>query len=89
MAWSNSNTTSPAAEGTSAIHTRRSNGANDTRYLTKDHLGASIPSPTSRAPVLARLSYDAFGRRRSVRPNALTVVNAVTHIAFSGREMLK
>jgi RHS repeat-associated protein len=78
----------PGADGSAAIHTRRSNGVSDTRYLTTDHLGSVDTITNEAGTVLARLNYDAFGKRRNFSANDLTVVKAVTHIGFTGQEML-
>ena len=78
----------PGSEAAGAIHTRRSNGANDTRYLTKDHLGSIDTISNEAGTVLTRLSYDAFGKRRDFGSGALSIVNAVTHDGFTGHEML-
>lgn len=85
----------PGVSGTSAVHTRRSNGVHDTRYLLKDHLGSIDSILSESGTVLARFSYDAFGKRRSgslwsgsPTPADWLQINSVTHRGFTGHEML-
>lgn len=48
-----------------AIRTLRSNSADDTRYMHKDHLGSVDVITSETGSVVQRLSYDAFGQRRN------------------------
>ncbi len=78
-----------------AIRTLRSNGANDTRYLHKDHLG-SVQAVTDEAgAVTQRLSYDAFGKRRSavnwsgaLSSTDLSAIATLSHRGFTFHEHL-
>ena len=78
-----------------AIRTLRSNSANDTRYLHKDHLGSVDVITNESGTVVQRLSYDAFGKRRDAAvwagaPNstAWTNIASITHRAFTFHEQL-
>jgi RHS repeat-associated protein len=78
-----------------AIRTLRSNGANDTRYLHKDHLGSVDVISNESGSVVERFSYDAFGKRRSATawsgaPGASTWTSAasMTHRGFTFHEQL-
>lgn len=78
-----------------AIRTLRSNSANDTRYLHKDHLGSVDAITNEAGAVVLRLSYDAFGKRRSATawsgsPTAgdWTSIASITHRAFTFHEDL-
>jgi len=78
-----------------AIRTLRSNSANDTRYLHKDHLGSVDAITNESGTVVQRLSYDAFGKRRNATAwsGALsagdwTSIAALTHRAFTFHEQL-
>ena len=78
-----------------AIRTLRSNGANDTRYLHKDHLGNVDTVTNEAASVVLRLSYDAFGKRRNpagwsgaVPGSDWTLIAALTHRGFTQHEHL-
>lgn len=78
-----------------AIRTLRSNSTNDTRYLHKDHLGSVDTITNESGGVVQRLSYDAFGKRRSATAwsGALaaadwTNIAAITHRAFTFHEQL-
>ena len=78
-----------------AIRTLRSNGANDTRYLHKDHLGSVDTITDEAGAAVLRLSYDAFGKRRSVTtwsgtPSSAdwTNIAAITHRGFTYHEQL-
>lgn len=78
----------PGGDGGAALYTRRTNGANDVRYLTKDHLGSIDTISDEAGTVLARLSFDAFGARRNVTSSAWTQISSVTHRGFTSHEML-
>lgn len=54
-----------AGAETVALRTLRTNSADDTRYLHKDHLGSVDVITNDSGAVVQRLSYDAFGKRRS------------------------
>jgi len=78
-----------------AIRTLRSNSADDTRYLHKDHLGSVDTITNESGAVVQRLSYDAFGKRRNATTwsGALgtgdwTSIAAITHRAFTFHEQL-
>lgn len=78
-----------------AIRTLRSNSANDTRYLHKDHLGSVDTITNESGTVVQRLSYDAFGKRRGAATWAgalsagdWTSIAAITHRAFTFHEQL-
>jgi RHS repeat-associated protein len=85
----------PGVDGATAIVTRRSNAANDVRYLHKDHLGSVDTITSETGAIVVRLSYDAFGKRRNAEtwsgsPTAgdWTQINAVTHQGFTSHEQL-
>jgi RHS repeat-associated protein len=78
-----------------AIRTLRSNDANDTRYLHKDHLGSVDVITNESGGVVQRLSYDAFGKRRNATAWAgglvsgdWTSIAAITHRGFTFHEEL-
>lgn len=78
-----------------AIKTIRSNSANDVRYLHKDHLGSVDAITDESGNVVTRMSFDAFGKRRSASAwaGALTAADwtsiaAITHRAFTFHEQL-
>lgn len=78
-----------------AIRTLRSNSVDDTRYLHKDHLGSVDTITNESGSVVQRLSYDAFGKRRSaatwagvLSPGDWTSIAAITHRAFTFHEQL-
>lgn len=78
-----------------AIRTLRSNSANDTRYLHKDHLGSLDVITNESGSVVLRLGYDAFGKRRgatawSGTPAAgdWTSIASITHRGFTFHEEL-
>lgn len=84
-----------AGSGAVAIRTLRSNSANDTRYLHKDHLGSVDVITDEAGAVVTRLSFDAFGKRRNATgwSGALTAgtwtsIAAVTHRGFTFHEQL-
>jgi RHS repeat-associated protein len=78
-----------------AIRTLRSNSADDTRYLHKDHLGSVDAITNESGTVLLRLSYDAFGKRRAATswsgsPSSADWISiaSITHRGFTFREQL-
>ena len=78
-----------------AIRTLRSNSANDTRYLHLDHLGSVDTITNESAAVVVKLSFDAFGKRRSptswgASPSTgdWTNIAAITHRGFTSHEEL-
>lgn len=78
-----------------AIRTLRSNSADDTRYLHKDHLGSVDVITSETGSVVQRLSYDAFGQRRNAAAwsGALSIsdwtsIAAITHRGFTFHEEL-
>jgi RHS repeat-associated protein len=78
-----------------AIRTLRSNSANDTRYLHKDHLGSVDSITNESGAVVQRLSFDAFGKRRSasswsgsLTSGDWTSIAAITHRGFTFHEQL-
>ncbi len=80
---------------TVAIRTLRSNGTNDTRYLQKDHLGSVDALTNEAGSVVAKLSYDTFGKRRSPitwtgSPSAgdWTAIAGVTHRGYTEHEQI-
>lgn len=54
-----------SAGGTTILYTERSNAANDTRYLHKDHLGSIDVITNEQGQVVERLSFDPWGARRN------------------------
>ena len=64
------------------------------RYLHHDHLGSVDTITGATATVVERLSYDAFGKRRTAsgtsvwRDAALTITGAETRRGFTGHEHL-
>lgn len=75
------------------IHIRRSNGAVANNYLHRDHLGSVDVITDDARNVLVRLSFDAFGNRRSPvawsgAPSAAdwTRINDLTHRGFTNHE---
>ncbi len=54
-----------SAGGTTILYTERSNAANDTRYLHKDHLGSTDVITDEQGQVVERLSFDSWGARRN------------------------
>ena len=78
-----------------AIRTLLTNNANDTRYLHKDHLGGLDAITDESGNLLEKLSYDAFGKRRSetvwTQPPSSTDwtnIAAITHRGFTFHEQL-
>ena len=78
-----------------AIRTLRSSGANDTRYLHRDHLGSVDTITNESGTVVQRLSYDAFGKRRNAAswsslPGSTdwTNIAALSHRGFTFHEHL-
>lgn len=78
-----------------AIRTLRSNSADDTRYLHKDHLGSVDVITSESGSVLQRLSYDAFGKRRNATAWSGSLVTSdwssiasLTHRGFTFHEEL-
>jgi len=78
-----------------AIRTLRSNSVNDTRYLHLDHLGGVDTITNESAAVVVKLSFDAFGKRRSpsswgASPSSgdWTNIAAITHRGFTSHEGL-
>jgi RHS repeat-associated protein len=81
--------------GPVAVRTLRSNGVNDTRYLHKDHLGGIDTITDESGSISLKLSFDAFGKRRSPTtwggtPSSgdWTSIAAVTHRGFTSHEQL-
>lgn len=69
-----------------AIRTLRSSGTNDIRYLHPDHLGSVDAITNEAGAAVLKLSYDAFGKRRSpttwsgsLASGDWTNIAAVTH----------
>jgi RHS repeat-associated protein len=78
-----------------ALRTLRNSGVNDTRYLHKDHLGSVDTITDESAAVVVKLSFDAFGKRRSPATWAgapssgdWTSIAAITHRGFTFHEGL-
>jgi RHS repeat-associated protein len=78
-----------------AIRTLRSNSANDTRYLHKDHLGGIDTVTDEAGSIVLKMSFDAFGLRRNPAswsgnpsPSDWSNIAAMTHRGFTGHEML-
>lgn len=85
----------PGGTGPAAIRTLRSNSADDTRYLHKDHLGSVDTITNESGGVVARLSFDAFGKRRDGSdwvggPSASDwgAIASITHRGFTSHEQL-
>jgi len=81
--------------GVIAEYIRSSTGTNQTVYLLKDHLGSTETITNSSGSLMARLSYDAWGRRRngdtwSGNPtsSAWTAITNTTRHGFTSHEML-
>jgi RHS repeat-associated protein len=81
--------------GAAAVYNRKSTGTNETSYLLRDHLGSAVMITNSAGGQVARLSYDAFGRRRNggtwsgaPAASAWTAINNTTHRGFTGHEHL-
>lgn len=71
-----------------AIHTKRSTGANDTRYLHKDHLGSTDVITDENGVVVERLSFDPHGKRRQADwQDATSTIASVTIKGYTGHEM--
>jgi RHS repeat-associated protein len=81
-----------------AIRTLRNNNTSDIRYLHKDHLGSVDAITDESGGVVQRLSYDAFGKRRSASGVAAWAgtlastdwsnIAAITHRGFTFHEEL-
>jgi RHS repeat-associated protein len=78
-----------------AIRTLRSNSVNDTRYLHLDHLGGVDTITNESGAIVVKLSFDAFGKRRSptswgASPSSSdwTNIAALTHRGFTSQEGL-
>lgn len=85
----------PGGTGIAAIHTRRSNGTNDTFYVHNDHLGSPELFTRSDGTELLRVSFGAYGERRdgtdwSGPPSAadLAAIAGITRRGFTGHEHL-
>ncbi|MDF2176845.1 SpvB/TcaC N-terminal domain-containing protein [Aliiglaciecola sp. CAU 1673] len=50
--------------GESVLDVVRSNGNNQTHYLHRDHIGSVVAIADENGDLVARMSYDAFGKRR-------------------------
>ena len=81
--------------GRAAVHTRSSDGADQTYYLTQDPLGSIDSITDTSGAVRARLSYDAHGARRSgegwsgsLPDEDWGTIYAITHRGFTDHEML-
>ena len=78
-----------AGGNTIAIYTERTNNANDTRYLHRDHLGSIDVITDENQQVVERLSYDAFGKRRLANWNdGIPTIASNNTRGFTGHEML-
>ena len=51
---------------TIGVHTRRSNGVNDTNYLLRDYQGTVVAVVDSAGVAKGHMDYDAFGARRPI-----------------------
>ena len=81
--------------GTVALYTRKSSGAHEMHYLTRDHLGSVDSVTNGSGAVEVRLSYGAFGQRRkeagwSGNPTSgdWTEITDSTRRGFTAHEML-
>lgn len=81
--------------GSVAVYTRKSAGADELHYLTRDHLGSVDSISNSTGTVEAALSYGAFGERRNAtgwtgNPTASnwTEITDGTRRGFTSHEML-
>lgn len=77
------------------IRTLRSNSVDDTRYLQKDHLGSVDAITNESGAAVLKLSYDAFGKRRSATTwtgspasGDWTNIAALTHRGYTEHEGL-
>lgn len=79
-----------------AIHDRKSNGNHATHYLHRDHLGSIDAITDEQGNVTARMSFDAFGRRRQA-PDwndgypasvELAQIRDITTRGYTGHQMI-
>jgi RHS repeat-associated protein len=79
----------PAAGRVVAMQVVRSNGVNNTLYLHRDHLGSleTITGPTGN--VIERLSYDAWGKRRTADWRSINAaITSLVRRGYTGHEQL-
>lgn len=81
--------------GPVAIYTRMSNGTNQIRYLTRDHLGSIDSISNAAGGIEVRLSFGSFGQRRNeagwsgpVPVTDWSRIDFATRHGFTGHEML-
>ncbi len=86
-----------AGDGTIAMIKSKSVGAEEARYLHKDHIGSISAITDETALVLEQLSFDAWGKRRNpnwqatltaLLENNLLATLQTTKRGFTGHEML-
>ena len=78
-----------AGNQTIAIHTTRSSGPADTRYLHRDHLGSVDVITDENQAIVEQLSFDAFGKRRqSSWSDAVGAITSTVTRGFTGHEQL-
>jgi len=75
---------------TQTLATGATNWNEQTRYTLKDHLGSTDTITDENGQVLERLSYDAWGKRRTTdwHASASVIKSQVTTRGFTGQEML-
>ena len=81
--------------GPVAVYTRKSDGTNQTHYLTRDHLGSVDSVTNSSGAIEVRLAFGSFGQRRKEAgwsgavPSAdLNQITATTRHGFTFHELL-
>jgi RHS repeat-associated protein len=82
-------------DGTVAIVSRRTDGANTTRYILKDHLGSVARILNSNGTAFVSESFEAFGGRRDADTwtgpcpcPTLSQIASVSRRGFTGHEMI-
>ena len=74
---------------TIAIHTTRSSGPTDTRYLHRDHIGSIDVITDENQTIVEQLSFGAFGeRRQSTWADAISQITSTVTRGFTGHEQL-
>ena len=73
-----------------ALHKRRSDGVNQTRYLHRDHLGSVTEVTNETGTLLESRSYDVWGKRRNTNwtPASGQIHPAEGRRGFTGHEHL-
>lgn len=72
-----------------AVYTQQSDGLHSTRYLHKDHLGSVDAITDESGNVVERLSFDAWGKRRTIDwQDATDFITSSINRGFTGHEQL-